>query len=125
MGLRAINKKPRTSIPDKLSDRYSCLVDVNAVTAVDQTWVTDTTYTPLQKAILYLVAIVDFFSRTVYSFGEVFGYSCKLFKSLEKEFCLEAPEIALISGRCPQIFHFVQGYQFSFETLWPGHRLRS
>ena len=62
------------------------------VTAVDQVWATDITYIPLQKGFLYLVAIVDLFSRHVLSW--------KLSNSLDTEFCLEALEMAL--ARWPQ-----------------------
>jgi transposase InsO family protein len=78
MGLRAIYRKPRTTIPGDPAERFPCLVDLDAVTAVDQVWAADITYITLQKGFLYLVAIVDLFSRTIHSFGEAFGYSWKL-----------------------------------------------
>jgi putative transposase len=60
-----------------------------------------------------LVAIVDLFSRTVYSYGEAFGYSWKLSNSLNTEFCLDALEMAHCCGRKPEIFHSDQGCQFT------------
>ena len=63
MGLRAIYQKPRTTIPGSPSERFPCLVDLNEVTAVDQVWATDITYIPMRKGFLYLVAIMDLFSR--------------------------------------------------------------
>jgi putative transposase len=105
MGLRAIYRKPRTTIPGDPAERFPCLVDLNAVTAVDQIWATDITYIPLQKGFLYLVAIVDLFSRNVLSW--------KLSNSLDTEFCLEALEMALGSGRKPEVFHSDQGCQFT------------
>ncbi|WP_291716261.1 DDE-type integrase/transposase/recombinase [Limnobacter sp. CACIAM 66H1] len=72
---------------------------------MDQVWATDITYIPLQKAFLCLVAIVDLFSRHVLSW--------KLSNSLDKEFCLEALEMALGGGRKPEVFHSVQGCQFT------------
>ena len=101
MGLRAIYQKPRTTIPGDPSERFPCLVDLSLVTAVDQVWATDITYIPLQKGFLYLVAIVDLFSRHVLSW--------KLSNSLDREFCLEALEMALEGGRKPEIFHSDQG----------------
>jgi HTH-like domain len=65
MGLRAIYRQPRTTIPGDQAEPFPCLVDLNAVTAVDQVWATDITYIPLQKGFLYLVAIMDLFSRNV------------------------------------------------------------
>ena len=105
MGLRAIYRKPRTTIPGDPAERFPCLVDLNAVTAVDQVWATDITYIPLQKGFLYLVAIVDLFSRNVLSW--------KLSNSLDTEFCLYALEMALEGGRRPEIFHSDQGCQFT------------
>ena len=72
---------------------------------MDQVWAADITYIPLQKGFLYLVAIVDLFSRNVLSW--------KLSKSLDTEFCLQALEMALEGGRKPGIFHSDQGCQFT------------
>ena len=105
MGLRAIYQKPRTTIPGSPSERFPCLVDLSQVTAVDQVWATDITYIPLQKGFLYLVAIVDLFSRHVLSW--------KLSNSLDTEFCLEALEMALGGFRTPEVFHSDQGCQFT------------
>jgi putative transposase len=105
MGLRAIYQKPRTTIPGDPAERFTCLVDLNAVTAVDQVWATDITYIPLHKGFLYLVAIVDLFSRNVLSW--------KLSNSLDTEFCLDALEMALGGGHKPEIFHSDQGCQFT------------
>ena len=84
MGSRAIYQKPRTTMPGDPSARFPCLV-----------------------------AIVDLFSRTVYSYGEAFGYSWKLSNSFNTEFCLDALEMALCGGRKPEIFHSDQGCQFT------------
>lgn len=73
--------------------------------AVDQVLATDITYISLQKCCLYLEAIVDLFPRNVLSW--------KLSNSLDTEFCLNAVEMALESGRKPEIFHFDQGGQFT------------
>jgi putative transposase len=105
MGLRAIYQKPRTTVPGHPSERFTCLVDLSMVTAVDQVWATDITYIPMRKGFLYLVAIVDLFSRNILSW--------KLSNSLDTEFCLDALEMALEGGRKPEIFHSDQGCQFT------------
>ena len=109
MGLRAIHQKPRTTIPGEPSIRYPCLVDLNRITEPDQVWATDITYIPLRKGFLYLVAIVDLYSRHVLSW--------KLSNSLDTEFCLDALEMALASGRKPAIFHSDQGCQFTSSNF--------
>jgi len=105
MGLRPIYQKPRTTVPGDPSERFPCLVDLNMVTEVDQVWATDTTYIPRQKGFLYLVAIVDLFSRNILSW--------KLSNSLDTEFCLDSLEMALEGSRKPEIFHSDQGCQFT------------
>jgi putative transposase len=105
MGLRAIYQKPRTTVPGDPSARFPCLVDLSMVTSVDQVWATDITYIPLQRGFLYLVAIVDLFSRHVLSW--------RLSNSLDTEFCLDALEMALEGGRQPEVFHSDQGCQFT------------
>jgi putative transposase len=97
MGLRAIYQKPRTTVPGHPSVRFTCLVDLSIVTAVDQVWATDITYIPMRKGFLYLVAILDLFSRTILSW--------KLSNSLDTEFCLDALEVALEGRRKPESFH--------------------
>jgi putative transposase len=105
MGLRAIDQKPHTTVPGDPSERFPCLVDLKQITAVDQVWATDITYIPLQKGFLYLVSIMDLHSRNMLSW--------KLSNTLETEFCLEALEMRLSSGRRPEIFHSDQGCQFT------------
>ena len=80
-------------------------MDLKLVTAVDQAWATDIACIPLQQGLLYLVAIVDLFSRNVLSW--------KLSSSLETEICLDALEMALEGGRRPEVFHSDQGCQFT------------
>lgn len=109
MGLRAIYQKPRTTVPGSPSERFPCLEDLQQLTAPDQVWATDITYIPMRKGFLYLVAVVDLFSRHVLSW--------KLSNSLDTEFCLEALEMALVSGRKPQIFHSDQGCQFTSSAF--------
>jgi putative transposase len=108
-GLRAIYQKPRTTVQGNPSERFPCLVDVNTVTTVDQGWATDITYIPLQKGFLYLVGIVDLFSRNVLSW--------KLSNSLDTEICLDSLEMALAGDRKPEIFHSDQGCQFTSDDF--------
>jgi len=105
MGLRAICQKPRTTLPGEPSERFPCLVELQLLTAPDEAWETEITYIPLRKGFLYLMGVVDLFSRHVLSW--------KLSNSLDIDLCLEALETALASGRKPKIFHSDQGCQFT------------
>jgi putative transposase len=74
----------------------------------DQVWCTDITYIPLLQGFLYLVAVMDWFSRFVLSWA--------LSLTMELDFCLEALKDALRWGR-PEIFNSDQGSQFISETF--------
>jgi putative transposase len=71
-------------------------------------WSTDITYVPLRRGFMYLVAILDWYSRYVISW--------RLSNSLETEFCLEALDEALSLGQ-PEIFNSDQGSQFTSEVF--------
>jgi len=116
MGLQSIYQKQRTTVPRDPSERFPCLVDLRLVTTVDQIWATDITYIPLQKGFLYLVAIVDLFSRNVLSW--------KLVNCLDSEFYLKALEMALEGGRNQRSSTPTRAANSRLLTLWPGCKLR-
>ena len=97
-------------MPGEPSERFPCPVNLKQVRAEDKIWATDITTIPLQKGFLYLVAIVDPFSRNVLNW--------KLSNSFDTEFCLDALEMALAGDRKLKIFHSDQGSQSPLLTLW-------
>jgi len=117
MGLRAIYQKPRTTVPGSPSERSSCLVDIDKVTAIDQVWATDITYIPPRKGFLYLVAIVDLFSRNVLSW--------KLSNSLDTQFCMDALEMALASGSRQRSFISIRVVNSPLPTSWARCRQKT
>ena len=104
MGLEAIYPKPRLSIGDASHRVYPYLLRGMAVTRPDQVWATDITYVPMSHGWMYLVAVMDWYSRYVISWA--------LSSSLEQGFCVEALDAALEQGR-PTIFNSDQGSQFT------------
>lgn len=104
MGLAAIYPKRRTTWPAVGHKIYPYLLRNVAVSRPDQVWSTDITYIPLRQGFLYLVAILDWFSRYVLAW--------RLSNTLTGSFCLEALEEALAAGR-PEIFNSDQGSQFT------------
>jgi putative transposase len=108
MGLEAIYPKPRLSLPRAGHKIYPYLLRHVAVTRPDQVWSADITYLPLQTGFLYLMAIMDWYSRYVLSW--------RLSNSLDAEFCLEALDEALAHGR-PEIFNTDQGAQFTCQAF--------
>jgi putative transposase len=104
MGLVAIYPKKNTSKPNKDHQVYPYLLRNIEILKPNQVWSTDITYIKLQTGFVYLVAIIDWYSRYVISW--------KLSISMEKDFCIEALEEALTKN-IPQIFNSDQGSQFT------------
>ena len=100
MGLQAIYPKSRTSQPAAGHKIYPYLLRNLAVTHVNQVWSTDITYVPIRRGFMYLVAVIDWFSRYVLSW--------RLSNTLDTQFCLDALQEALCLGK-PEIFNTDQG----------------
>jgi putative transposase len=104
LGLEAIHPKPKTSCRDKAHAIFPYLLRDVAIERVDQVWSTDITYIRLKGSFVYLVAIIDWFSRYVLGW--------KLSVSLEADFCIETLKQVLSGGSC-EIFNTDQGSQFT------------
>jgi putative transposase len=104
MGLTAIYPKPWLSQPAKQHKKYPYLLKDLEVARADQVWSADITYIRLAQGFIYLVAIIDWFSRYVLSW--------ELSSTLDKEFCLDTLHRALKTSR-PEIFNTDQGRQFT------------
>jgi len=108
MALEAIYPKRRLTAPGEGQKRYPYLLSGVEVARSDQVWSADITYIRLSRGFLYLVAILDWHSRYVLSWG--------LSASLEADFCVRTLEEALAGGR-PEIFNTDQGAQFTSEAF--------
>ena len=104
MGLQAIYPKRRTTRPAAGHRIYPYLLREIEVVRPDQVWATDITYVPMRRGFLYLVAIMDWYSRYVLAW--------RLSNPLDGTFCLETLGEALSRGR-PEIFNSDQGSQFT------------
>ena len=104
MGLQAIVPGPQTSQKHPEHPIYPYLLHGLAIVRPNQVWSTDITYIRMTYGFLYLVAIMDWFSRFVLSW--------RLSNTLDVGFCLDALEEALGLG-CPEIFNSDQGAQFT------------
>jgi putative transposase len=105
MGLTAIYRKPRTSKPHPEHRVYPYLLRDMRIDQPDQVWAADITYIPMQRGFQYLVAIMDWTTRTVLSW--------RLSNSLDSDFCVEALQEALDRYGTPEIFNTDQGSQFT------------
>ncbi len=108
MGLKAIYRRPRTSTPSSGHKIYPYLLSGLKITRPNQVWAADITYIPMARGFLYLVAIIDVYSRYVLSW--------RLSNTLDAGFCAEALEEALKKGS-PEIFNTDQGSQFTSEAF--------
>lgn len=108
MGVEAIYPKPGTSGPGEAHRIYPYLLRRLEITGPDQVWCADITYVPMQQGFMYLVAVMDWWSRYVLAW--------ELSNTLEADFCVRAWEKALAAGRrAPRISNTDQGAQFTSE----------
>jgi putative transposase len=108
MGLQAIDPKPRPSSTARDHKIYPYLLGAVVVNRANQVWSADITYVRMAKGFMYLVAIIDWWSRYVLSW--------QLSNTLDVPFCLAALESALVHG-CPEIFNTDQGVQFTSDVF--------
>ena len=104
MGLQAIYRRPRTSQPAPEHRVYPYLLRNAKITRPNQVWAADITYLPMARGFLYLVAVMDWYSRYVVAW--------RLSNTLDAGFCTEALTEALARGR-PEVFNTDQGSQFT------------
>ena len=104
MGLEAIYPKPKTSLPGLTAQKYPYLLRGVKIERCNQVWSCDITYIRLARGFIYLIAVIDWFSRYVLAW--------EVSITLETTFCLEALDRALSRAR-PGIFNTDQGVQFT------------
>jgi putative transposase len=107
MGIEALYRKPRTSIPAREAAIYPYLLENRTLERPNEAWASDITYVPMAHGFLYLMAIIDIASRKVLAW--------RLSNTLTADFCVEALEEALKKFGPPEIFNTDQGSQFSSE----------
>jgi putative transposase len=105
MGLEAIYQKPNTSRKHPGHKVYPYLLRGLTIDRPNQVWCADITYIPMAKGFVYLVAVMDWFSRRVLSW--------RLSITLDTAFCIEALQEAMDRHGPPEIFNTDQGVQFT------------
>jgi len=109
MGIEAVYPHPRTSKPHPGHKIYPYLLRNLTIDRPNQVWAADITYIPLRRGFMYLVAVMDWYSRKVLSW--------RLSNTLDADFCVSALEEAIrLYGR-PEIFNTDQGSQFSSHVF--------
>ena len=109
MGIEALYRKPRTSVPAPGQRIYPYLLSGVVIERANQASAADITYLPMARGFLYLVAILDIASRKVLAW--------RLSNTLTAEFCVEALADALRRYGAPEVFNTDQGSQFTSEAF--------
>lgn len=109
MGLEGLAPKPNTSKPKKAHKKYPYLLKGLKIDRPNQVWATDITYLPMRRGFVYLVAIIDWYSRYVLSW--------RISNTMDTSFCIDALNDALHRHGKPEIFNSDQGSQFTSEDF--------
>lgn len=108
LGLEAIYPRPKTSTPAPGHKIYPYLLRGLTINHANQVWSTDISYIPMQHGFLYLMAVIDWYSRYVLSWS--------LSNTIDAGFCVETLKAALELGT-PEIFNTDQGSQFTSDDF--------
>ena len=109
LGLAGMAPGPSTSRPHPQHTVYPYLLRGVAVTRPNHVWSTDITYIRLARGFVYLVAVMDWYSRKVLSW--------RLSNTLDGGFCVDCLEQALQTFGTPEIFNTYQGCQFTADAF--------
>jgi putative transposase len=119
MGIEAVYRKKNTSRPHPDHAVFPYLLRCLAIDRPNQVWAADITYISMARGFVYLLAIIDWFSRKVLAW--------RLSNSMAADFCVEALEEALATFGAPEIFNTDQGAQFTgspFISVLRAHDIR-
>jgi len=119
MGIEALYRKPNLSKRHAAHLIYPYLLRDLVIDRTNQCWATDITYIPMRRGFVYLIAVIDWYSRKVLSW--------RLSNTLTTDFCLEAVSEAITRFGTPEIFNTDQGSQFTssdFTDLLKEHGIK-
>ena len=119
MGIEALYRKPNLSRRHASHPIYPYLLRHLNIDRSNHVWATDITYIPMRQGFVYLVAIMDWYSRRVLAW--------RLSNTLSTDFCIEALEEAIARYGTPEIFNTDQGSQFTsaeFTGVLKAHGIR-
>ena len=119
MGIEALYRKPRTTRKHPQHPVYPYLLRGLTIDRPNQVWAMDITYIPMARGFVYLVAVMDWYSRKVLSW--------RVSITMDVYFCIEALEQAIARYGPPEIMNTDQGSQFTslaFTGLLKEHGIR-
>jgi putative transposase len=97
LGIQALYPHKNTSIANKAHSKYPYLLRNMIITHANQVWSTDITYIRMKKGFIYLIAVIDWYSRKILSW--------RVSTTMDISFCTEALEEALENHGTPEIFN--------------------
>ena len=109
MGITALYPKANTSRPGKGHKIYPYLLRGLEIDRANQVWAADICYVPMARGFVYVVAIMDWYSRKVLAW--------RVSNTMDADFCVEALEEAICRYGAPEIFNTDQGAQFTSESF--------
>ena len=109
MGIEAIYPKPHTSRPFPEHKIYPYLLRNVEIDHVNHVWASDISYVPLDRGFMYLVVVMDWYSRKILSW--------RISNTLDSDFCVQALQEALSRYGKPEIFNTDQGAQFTSKDF--------
>lgn len=109
MGLTAVYPKRNLSKANQAHKVYPYLLRNLVIDRPNQVWATDLTYIPMARGFVYLVAVMDWYSRKVLSW--------RVSNTLDVNFCVDALEEAIERYGAPEIFNTDQGSQFTSKEF--------
>jgi putative transposase len=109
MGIEALYRKPRTTKPGAGHKIYPYLLRNLKIDRANQVWAMDITYIPMARGFVYLVAVVDWYTRRTLAW--------KISVTMDTHFCLEAVEEAIMRYGTPEIMNTDQGSQFTSQAF--------
>jgi putative transposase len=119
MGIEALYRRPRTTVKHPQHRVYPYLLRGLIIDRPNQVYAMDITYIPMARGFVYLVAVMDWYSRKVLSW--------RVSITMEVHFCIEALEEAIALYGAPEIMNTDQGSQFTsqaFTDLLKEHGIR-
>jgi putative transposase len=109
MGIVALYPKRNLSLANQAHKIYPYLLRNLIINRPNQVWSTDITYIPMARGFVYLVAVMDWYSRRVLSW--------RVSNTMDVSFCVDALEEAIENYDAPEIFNTDQGSQFTSEEF--------
>jgi putative transposase len=109
MGIEAVYRRPRTSIPAPGHKIFPYLLRGLTIDRANKVWASDITYIPMARGFVYLAGVMDWFARRILTW--------RLSITLGEDFCVDAVDEALrLYGR-PEIFNTDRGSQFTSDAF--------